>query len=131
MQPIVSKVYQRKINLSTKTTKIYTHKQGSAKQFVQRTLSKVYYQNNIILLTKTMKYTHKQDTARNSCNGLLVKFIIKGILSYQQKSIYLYFPPSSQLLYLCFCPVGNSNCQLSKPSDRRNFDTQQDLSKMS
>ena len=22
------------------------------------------------------------------------------------ESIYLYFPPSSQLLYLCFCPVG-------------------------
>ena len=24
------------------------------------------------------------------------------------ESIYLYFPPSSQLLYLCFCPVGLS-----------------------
>ena len=24
------------------------------------------------------------------------------------ESIYLYFPPSSQLLYLCFCPVGPS-----------------------
>ena len=22
------------------------------------------------------------------------------------ESIYLYFPPSSQLLYICFCPVG-------------------------
>ena len=25
---------------------------------------------------------------------------------FQLESIYLYFPPSSQLLYLCFCPVG-------------------------
>ena len=25
-----------------------------------------------------------------------------------KESIYLYFPPSSQLLYLCFCPVGLS-----------------------
>ena len=24
------------------------------------------------------------------------------------ESIYLYFPPSSQLVYLCFCPVGLS-----------------------
>ena len=27
---------------------------------------------------------------------------------FQLESIYLYFPPSSQLLYLCFCPVGLS-----------------------
>ena len=26
----------------------------------------------------------------------------------KKKLIYLYFPPSSQLLYLCFCPVGLS-----------------------
>ena len=26
---------------------------------------------------------------------------------FQLESIYLYFPPSSQLVYLCFCPVGN------------------------
>ena len=28
---------------------------------------------------------------------------------FQLESIYLYFPPSSQLLYLCFCPVVD-NC---------------------
>ena len=28
--------------------------------------------------------------------------------SFQLESIYLYFPPSSQLLYLCFCAVGLS-----------------------
>ena len=27
---------------------------------------------------------------------------------FQLESIYLYFPPSSHLLYLCFCPVGLS-----------------------
>ena len=27
---------------------------------------------------------------------------------FQLESIYLYFPPSSQLVYLCFCPVGLS-----------------------
>ena len=27
---------------------------------------------------------------------------------FQLESIYLYFPPSSQLLHLCFCPVGLS-----------------------
>ena len=27
---------------------------------------------------------------------------------FQLESIYLYFPPSSQLLYLCFCRVGFS-----------------------
>ena len=27
---------------------------------------------------------------------------------FQLELIYLYFPPSSQLVYLCFCPVGLS-----------------------
>ena len=27
---------------------------------------------------------------------------------FKLESIYLYFPPSSQLVYLCFCPVGIS-----------------------
>ena len=30
------------------------------------------------------------------------------ILPLELESIYLYFPPSSQLVYLCFCPVGLS-----------------------
>ena len=32
------------------------------------------------------------------------------------ESIYLYFPPSSQLLFLCFCPVGLSSTVDSCPS---------------
>ena len=27
---------------------------------------------------------------------------------FQLELIYLYYPPSSQLVYLCFCPVGLS-----------------------
>ena len=29
-------------------------------------------------------------------------------VEHKKESIYLYFPPSSQLVYLCFCPVGLS-----------------------
>ena len=38
-------------------------------------------------------------------NKLSKRFRIKDM---GRVSIYLYFPPSSQLLYLCFCPVGLS-----------------------
>ena len=32
--------------------------------------------------------------------------VVHGFLTlYSLESIYLYFPPSSQIVYLCFCPV--------------------------
>ena len=36
----------------------------------------------------------------------IMMIVMLIIIIIKLKSIYLYFPPSSQLVYLCFCPVG-------------------------
>ena len=41
---------------------------------------------------------------------------------FQLELIYLCFPPSSHLIYICFCQLP-SNCQLPKPGDRSHFNT--------
>ena len=48
-------------------------------------------QNNLVLFINTKKY-----------------HVFAPMGRFQLESIYLYFPPSSQLVHLCFCPVGLS-----------------------
>ena len=49
--------------------------------------------------------------------GLLSQSILLNIMffspmrRFQSELIYLYFPPSSHLIYVCFCPVGLSLLQ--------------------
>ena len=49
---------------------------------------------------------------------------------FQLELIYLYFPPSSHLIYVCFCPVGlslliNSPGQATNKIKIQNFKNQQ------
>ena len=56
----------------------------------------------------TYTFAHRERksirTQRKNCD--LSEYDFKNYFT--TVSIYLYFPPSSQLLYLCFCPVGLS-----------------------
>ena len=52
--------------------------------------------------SKIDKYTHLSSLIRK-------KLYINLIEQYRRlELVYLYFPPSSHLVYLCFCPVGLS-----------------------
>ena len=63
-------------------------------QFIRCYLSK---QNiNILIVNGQLKF----DTKKYHVFAPMGRF--------QLELIYLYFPPSSQLVYLCFCPVGFS-----------------------
>ena len=58
----------------------------------------------------------------NYLSTLIIRFFYLGVLlmntfkyhifepmgRFQLELIYLYFPPSSHLIYVCFCPVGLS-----------------------
>ena len=46
--------------------------------------------------------SHEHDNRRLSRVRLMVKTVLITLLNAYLDSIYLYFPPSSQLVYLCF-----------------------------
>ena len=72
---------------------------------------------DLIDLVKEFGVFKKMYIAKDKNSGLCEGFAYINTKKYhvfapmgrfQLESIYLYFPPSSQLLYLCFCPVGLS-----------------------
>ena len=79
-------------------------------------LGKRRMQNQLMLniLKKCMKhYTNQSEKKLVVCKvvlGINTKkyHLFAPMGRFQLESIYLYFPPSSQLVYLCFCPVGLS-----------------------
>ena len=77
----------------------------------QRHIVIFIFENTFIhakLAFNTFKYHVSHTDGNISVSNTFKYHVFAPMGRFQLESIYLYFPPSSQLLYLCFCPVGLS-----------------------
>ena len=91
---LVQLIWQLKLTLSTISCKYHKIKltQGQWTTVSLKPLS-------------SCKHRQKESLSKHG-SDLQMRYF--QLCSYKLESIYLYFPPSSQLVYLCFCPVGLS-----------------------